>query len=156
MGSRRIRPLIPSLEGVSYQLHALINLSRGKEPGLPIEEEAGWALQPCDVLQKRQISCPCLESGHESVVTQPFDYLLYRISCPISSWCQNLFPSMSHWQHPALLTGGLITSSMPYRQAPGCLIRPTWFKTKVCVITGTASIIIIVVICTPVIKYRTY
>jgi len=33
----------------------------GKEPPLATKEEAGWAPVSMDILQKRNISCPCQE-----------------------------------------------------------------------------------------------
>lgn len=49
---------------VNGQFHSLAALIWEKEPLIFIGQEGGWAPEPGWTLQRREKSCPCLESNH--------------------------------------------------------------------------------------------
>jgi hypothetical protein len=58
--------------GVSGQRHAPAALyPRGKDPAVPIVQEAGWAPEPVWTEDRGKILCPCWGSNPDRPVVQP-------------------------------------------------------------------------------------
>lgn len=67
--------------GVEGQLHGLAYSSPRKTPPVPIDYEAGWALEPVCALREENVCQSYRESSFDSSTVHPIAYSLHRLRC---------------------------------------------------------------------------